>query len=434
MSVHTALSSFDTFLGGSSAPAQGKSGMSRRGFFFGGATAAAAAYAGLHSSAASHMTFAAPDAAIPAAAEVQQPVIPAMPQVFLPRSAADIRNWEQFRNRFIQPDGRVVDSGNGGISHTESQGLGMLFAVSFNDRDTFDRIWNWTRTHLSRGSDALHAWRYVPGTPMPVSDTNNASDGDIYIAGALCRASALWQSTEYLAASGAITRDLLALAVRNVGGRTVLLPGVFGFIKADGVEVNLSYYIFPLLTELAAAFPSPLLSKVIDDGRQMVAEAAFGKRRLPPDWLLVSARDGSLTVAPEHLPRFSFDAVRVPLFLSWAGATPAELRPFTAFWGSRPEYATAWVDLETDATAPYRVSNGVASIAMVADRDGRALPGIAGTDDYYSSALNVLARLAAQETDLHVASDTAPNRPMTSQTVAYKSVSSQRVTAGLRRS
>ena len=42
------------------------------------------------------------------------------------------------------PDGRVVDNVNGGISHPESQGYGMLLAIAAGDRDTFERIWSFT--------------------------------------------------------------------------------------------------------------------------------------------------------------------------------------------------------------------------------------------------------------------------------------------------
>ena len=395
MFTEKVLTALDNMLGANANKAAERQGFSRRRFIVGGVALAAGGTA-LHGPAARFLVGP-PAVASTTLLTRHEPVFPVLPHVFAPRSAADRSNWEQFRARFIMPDGRVVDRGNNGISHTEGQGFGMLFAVAFDDRATFDQIWHWTHTHLGRSGDALHAWRYVPGAAEPVSDPNNATDGDVYIASALLRAGVRWQSPAYVAAAAAITRDLLALATCDVGGWTVLMPGVSGYARKDGVEVNLSYYAFPLLADLRTAFPSPTLSRVIDDGRQLVTRARFGKRRLPPDWLLVSARDGSLSIAPGHAPKFSFDAVRIPLFLAWAGATPAELHPFAAFWGDRPEQAAAWIDLETDKPAPYVASNGVVSIAMVVGRDRRALPDISGTDDYYSAALNMIARLAARE-------------------------------------
>jgi endo-1,4-beta-D-glucanase Y len=326
-----------------------------------------------------------------------------LPHLLPSPQGVDKTAWETFRRRFIHEDGRIIDTGNRGVSHTEGQGVGMLLAAAFDDRPTFERIWGWTAANLSRGSDALHAWRYVPGTANPVADTNTATDGDIYIAAALIRASVRWAVPDYLQAGQAIARDLLALSVMDVAGRTVLLPGAAGFVKRNHAVVNLSYYVFPLLTELQMAAPSPLWDRVITDGRKLVEEARFGARNLPPDWLQVSTRTGEISVADDWPPRFSFDAVRIPLFLAWAGSGDPQLARFSHFWGDRPARAAAWVDLGTDAVAPYNVSNGVVAIATLAMRTRRktqaGFPAVTENDDYYSASLNVIARLAAFESD-----------------------------------
>ncbi len=314
--------------------------------------------------------------------------------------------WAMFRTRFVQPDGRVVDTGNHGVSHTESQGLGMLFAVAADDQATFELIWTWTHQHLSRGSDALHAWRYDPNSSYPVSDHNNASDGDIYIAGALARASGKWQSLSYLTASQAIARDILGLLVHTAGGRTLLLPAAEGFVKDGFVVINPSYYIFPLMADLAAVFPSSKWSALVGDGRKLVAEARFGGWRLPPDWLRVSSRDGSLSLHTEQEPRFSFDAVRVPLFMAWDGGRADELAQFVTFWGDKPAQAPAWANLQTDECAPYRVCCGVLAIAAVvrqvaAQGPGAILPTPTSDENYYSAALVLLSRIALAEIAAH---------------------------------
>ena len=60
-------------------------------------------------------------------------VLPAL----LPARAADA-DWEVFRQDFVEASGRVVDNGQGGISHSEGQGYAMLFAVHYGDRATFE--------------------------------------------------------------------------------------------------------------------------------------------------------------------------------------------------------------------------------------------------------------------------------------------------------
>jgi len=38
-------------------------------------------------------------------------------------------DWESYKSRFLQPEGRIADTGRGGISHSEGQAFGMLLAV-----------------------------------------------------------------------------------------------------------------------------------------------------------------------------------------------------------------------------------------------------------------------------------------------------------------
>lgn len=45
--------------------------------------------------------------------------------------------WDTFKARFLDPSGRVVDPQNGGISHSEGQGYGMLLALRADDREAF---------------------------------------------------------------------------------------------------------------------------------------------------------------------------------------------------------------------------------------------------------------------------------------------------------
>ena len=155
--------------------------------------------------------------------------------------AAPPADWQSFKDRFVAADGRVIDTGNGGISHSEGQGYGLLFAERFGDRDVFDRLLGWTEANLRRRSDALHAWRYRPGAAVPVDDWNNASDGDLLIAWALLRAGQRWGNQDYTDLGTAIATDLLALCVREVAGTTVLLPAASGFERPGRVIVNPSY-------------------------------------------------------------------------------------------------------------------------------------------------------------------------------------------------
>jgi endoglucanase len=281
-------------------------------------------------------------------------------------SAGDLQEWQSFKRRFVAADGRVVDTYNGGISHTEGQGWGLLFAVAFDDPATFDLILDWTARHLRRPRDALHAWRYDPSAARPVADMNNATDGDVSIGSALWRAAHRWGRPDHAAAAAAIGRDVLALLVRQAGRRTLLLPGAAGFETAAALTVNPSYYCFPALADLAQAAPGPEWDVLRLDGMALLAEGRFGKWGLPPDWLGVARRDGALAPAAGWPARFSYDAIRVPLNLAWSKlpASPAQ-RAFAHFW-SHAQPPPAWVDLNTGGVADYPAPAGMVAVASIA--------------------------------------------------------------------
>lgn len=314
--------------------------------------------------------------------------------------------WRAFQARFVTAEGRVVDTGNAGISHSEGQGYGMLFAEAFGDRDAFERIYRWTRTRLRR-SDHLHAWRFVPDAATPVADRNNATDGDLYIAWALLRAAERWHQPAHRQEAQAMAQAILRKLIVEVDGRTVLLPGAFGFQHADRVVTNPSYYAFPALRALARVQPDRAWGRLIDDGIGMLRGMRYGRWGLPADWVEIGCgRDaGRMQPAAGWPARFSFDAVRVPLHLAWAGMTtePA-LRAATKFWND-PHLAArpAWTDLRSGQLSPYTAPAGIEAVAEVitaAEVDGRVarpLPNVAGSPDYYSAALSLLSRIAQRE-------------------------------------
>ena len=124
---------------------------------------------------------------------------------------ADNAQWQAWKARFLTDQGRVVDTANGNMSHSEGQGYGMLLAVAANDRVAFERIWAWTRANLAVRADDLFAWRWEPDKRPAVGDVNNATDGDMLIAWALTEASDFWGEPSYRVAArglaGAFTID-----------------------------------------------------------------------------------------------------------------------------------------------------------------------------------------------------------------------------------
>jgi len=309
--------------------------------------------------------------------------------------------WAIYRDRFITDNGRVRDTGNKEVSHTEGQGCAMLFAQAFDERATFDRVWRWTAEKLRRPDSALFAWRWDPANEAnPVSDTNNASDGDILIAWSLSLAARRWHDPDY----GREARRLLAVIrdrlVDQVDGHLLLMPGTDGFKGQNGaVIINPSYYIYPALREFSRADPSPIWGRLRRDGLDLLAKAQFGQWGLTSDWVTVTDR-GGVSPAANLPPRFGFDAIRIPLYLIWGGeATDQRLAAMLRFWdGFTDKPIPAWVDVTNGSLAPFPAPAGFQAIVQLA-RAGRAanpppLPEIGDKDDYYSASLIMLAGLA----------------------------------------
>lgn len=312
--------------------------------------------------------------------------------------------WETFKRRFLRPDGRIIDTNNGGVSHTEGQGFGMLFAVASADRPTFERIWTWTDAQLRWEGTWLHAWRFQPDGEAPVPDPNNATDGDLLIAWALERASDQWHEPLYREAARRIARDVRRLLVAEVGGRTVLLPGFAGFEQDDSVIVNLSYYVFPAIEALISIDPAPVWERLRRDGLELIEDARFGHWGLSPDWLQI-AESGQIVPSADKPKRFGYDAIRIPLYLVWAGLGSAErLRVYRGYWDeqNRSQRHPGWASLNDETVAPYDAANGFEAVRWLveeaADRQrGRPPPRIGDNDDYYSASLILLARIAAAD-------------------------------------
>jgi len=312
--------------------------------------------------------------------------------------AADA-DWELFRQAFVEPAGRVVDTGQDRISHSEGQGFAMLFAVHYDDRASFERVWQWTRKNLQVRDDALLAWRWQP--ERGVTDRNDAADGDILVAWALVRAGEKWKSAEHLESGKRIARDIRARLLRRVAHGLVLLPGLEGFDKPDGMTINLSYWVFPALRDFERVDPAPEWEETARSAIAILRYAYFGRWRLPPDWLRLGER-----VAPGGPPpeRFGFDAVRIPVYLLWSRReTDALLQPYRDFWkhfeGARE--LPAYTNLKDDSVDSHGAGQGIRAIAQAVRELPRAsaerLPALEQGQSYYSSVLLLLAKVALRE-------------------------------------
>jgi endoglucanase len=298
-------------------------------------------------------------------------------------------NWENFKSAFLDPSGRVVDNGNGSISHSEGQGFGLAMALWAGDRPAFDSILRWTETTLARDDVALFSWRYDPRNAVPVADRNNATDADIFIAWALAGAARRWGDPRYSIRSAAIRTAIRQHLVLARYGRNLLMPAMDGFVTPTAVTLNPSYFVWPALDAFRKLDGRDIWDLVISDGEAIVQTARFGQYGLPTDWVAITAHDDVKPVV-DRPPRFGFDAIRVPLY-AMAGRRPGLAASARNFWNSnftQGHLPPAWINTQTGERAPYGMSQGGLAIA---DRL-LGLPAPAAlAGDYYAAALQMLA-------------------------------------------
>jgi endoglucanase len=314
-----------------------------------------------------------------------------------PLTAIGQSDWAQFKATYIE-NGRVIDKGQNGISHTEGQGMALLLAVRNNDSETFSQIWNWTKSNLQVRDDKLFAWSWSP--KAGVNDINNASDGDLFIAWALSRAYTKWNEPSYLFAAIQVSQSIRAKLLRRTTKGTVLLPGVIGFEKPEHLKLNLSYWVFPAINELSILDPANEWEDLRLTGLKLIEEAKFGKWQLPSDWITLEVEK----IWPVDGDQFGYDAVRIPLYLIWGQqATPNNIKPFQDFWLSfidKP-LLPAWVNVNTGETAKYNASVGFQSIAAMTiaypNLDSTQLPSFNPSQGYYSSMLSLFTQMALED-------------------------------------
>lgn len=310
------------------------------------------------------------------------------------------QDWKIYKQYFLN-SGRIIDTANQNISHSESQGYGMLFAVYADDSDQFNKIWGWTKNTLQR-PDHLFSWKYVTSEngqceKTCIPDPNNATDGDILIAWALYLAAEKWDNQNYYKQANTISEAIKSKLIRKKFGYYLLLPGEFGFESPDNrIQINLSYWVFPALQKFSEVSGDNLWENVYHSGIDLIQKMRLGKWNLPPDWAIISKDGIDLKGTVSQL--YGYNACRIPIYLMLANQKEQSLiSPFFTFWAQSRVPAT--VNLDNNSVSEYELSSGMKAISiathtLVKNQPDPVLPKITKQTDYYSASLILLSQLA----------------------------------------
>ncbi|MCS7214604.1 MAG: glycosyl hydrolase family 8 [Thermodesulfovibrio sp.] len=223
--------------------------------------------------------------------------------------------WANYKKTFLSEDGRIIDFQNNSITHSEGQGYGMLLSLLFDDKQTFDKIWSWTKNNLMvRKMDKLFAWSWGlhPSGKWRVLDYNNATDGDTLIAYSLCLAGEKWKIDGYINEARNIISDLRELLIIKRDDSHFLLPGYYGFYKEDSLIINPSYYILPAYKVFAKYDDRSFWGKFYSDSIRLLKNLNFGPYKLPSDWIVL--KDKNIYIFSEKKDTFGIEAIRIPIY------------------------------------------------------------------------------------------------------------------------
>ena len=312
--------------------------------------------------------------------------------------------WQAWRAANLDATGRVIDQFQRNASHSEGQGYGMLLAATLGDQRSFERMETWTRLNLAIRSDALMAWRWFPDEPVRVPDLNNASDGDLFRAWALLRASQRFEVPEYRETAERIVADLIGscIAAHPAGGGLdpLLLPAAEGFRTETGFVYNPCYAMPLAMTELATAFDAPALAQAARGAVEVSRQLARGG--VVPDWVEVTP--AGLRAAPDFSFDAGYEAMRIPLFLIWSGLTdhPAIHRYAEAQQRVTPGLVATEIDRESGAALSTSTDPGYKAVAALttctAQRSiGSEIPPFSDSSPYYPATLQLFALIAQIE-------------------------------------
>lgn len=250
--------------------------------------------------------------------------------------------WERYTQTYIEPgSGRVLDRQRSDLTTSEGQSYAMLRAVWQDDRETFDRVWEFTRTSLSRPDDALFAWQFgrradgTDGVLVDQGGMNTASDADSDIALALALAYGRWQRSSYLEQAKPIIADIWRQEVVSIAGQPVLVAGTSEKGSPQPL-VNPSYfapYAYRVFAEVDAANDWAAMVDSSYDVIERVSQAPLDRSSsagLPPNWVRLDRQTGAVAELPPDLNTdFGYDALRLPwrlaLDVQWNDEPRAEL-------------------------------------------------------------------------------------------------------------
>ncbi|EPX2741000.1 cellulose synthase complex periplasmic endoglucanase BcsZ [Klebsiella aerogenes] len=314
--------------------------------------------------------------------------------------------WEQFKKVYVSAEGRVIDPSDARkITTSEGQSYALFFALAANDRQGFDKLFQWTQNNLAQGDLRAHLpgwlWGKKSEDEWTVLDSNSAADSDLWIAWALLEAGRLWKVDNYTEVGKALLARIADEEVADVPGLgPSVLPGKVGFADDKGWRFNPSY-LPPQLATYFTRFGAPW-PKIRDSNLRLLLETA--PKGFSPDWVRYEKGSGWQLKTDKPIIG-SYDAIRVYLWVGMLNNADKQKAPLLARFkpmavqtikqGLPPE-KTNIASGKTTGEGPVGFS--AAMLPFLQDDDARALQRqrvadhYPDADAYYSAVLTLFGQ------------------------------------------
>ena len=222
-------------------------------------------------------------------------------------------SWSEYKELFITAEGRVIDKKNSNVTHSEAVAYGMYLAIKNHDMQTFEKIHAWYKKNLLKNKYNLICWKWgkTKSGSFQVLDSNNASDGDIWIAYDNLLAYEITKNKQYRQEALELMHSIKEHLLLQHNQKVYLLPGSYGFETETHFEVNLSYYLFFIFDKFYEIDHDKIWKRLKKDGIDLLHRARFSSLALNPDWISIEKKSDTITVAKNAL--FGYDALRIPL-------------------------------------------------------------------------------------------------------------------------
>ncbi len=248
------------------------------------------------------------------------------PVVFSPKTML-ISLWNDYKREYVESSGRTIDKQRDSVTTSEGQSYTMLRAVWLDDREAFDKSWEWTKDNLQRVDDNLFSWLYGEredgsiGILTSMGGANSASDADTDIALALIFAYSRWREPAYLDEALPIIKDIWDREVVIIKGKPYLAANNIEKTRSlDSIVVNPSYFS-PYAYRIFAYLDKENDWQGLIDTSYEVLQHSIRDRLdkeksafIPPDWILINRANGFIfpANAGDLSTNYSYDAMRIP--------------------------------------------------------------------------------------------------------------------------